>query len=42
MPSDGLRVKPTPEPEFGPALPNTIVCTIVAVPTWSEMPLSLR
>ena len=31
-PVDGLRVKPTPVPEVSPMLPNTMACTLAAVP----------
>ena len=31
-PVDGLRVNATPVPESSPLLPNTIVCTLTAVP----------
>ena len=31
-PVDGLRVNATPVPDVSPLLPNTIVCTLTAVP----------
>ena len=31
-PVAGLRVNATPVPEFSPELPNTMACTLTAVP----------
>ena len=36
-PVAGLRVKPTPVPEFSPRLPKTMACTLTAVPSQSSM-----
>ena len=36
-PVAGLRVKPTPVPDRSPVLPNTIICTLTAVPIESGM-----
>jgi hypothetical protein len=36
-PVAGLRVKATPEPESSPKLPNTMACTLTAVPSVSGM-----
>ena len=41
-PVEGWRVKPTPAPEVPPALPNTMRCTVTAVPMSSDRPLSRR
>ena len=41
-PVAGLRVKPTPVPEFSPRLPNTMACTLTAVPSQSSMWLMRR
>ena len=41
-PVAGLRVKPTPVPEFSPRLPKTMACTLTAVPSQSSMWLMRR
>ena len=38
----GLWVKNTPVPEVARRLPNTIFCTVTAVPQSSEIPMILR
>ena len=41
-PVDGSRVKATPVPESPPMLPNTIDCTLTAVPRSCGMRLKFR
>ena len=41
-PVAGLRVNATPVAESAPRLPNTIACTVTAVPRSSGMPSRLR
>ena len=38
----GLRVKPTPVAEVSPRLPNTMACTLTAVPRSSGIWFILR
>ena len=41
-PVDGSRVNATPVAQSSPRLPNTIACTLTAVPHSAGMPFSLR
>ncbi len=41
-PVEGLREKQTPVAEVSPRLPNTICCTLTAVPRLREMPCDRR
>ena len=41
-PVEGSRVKATPVADVSPMLPNTMACTVTAVPQASGMPFSLR
>ena len=42
MPVAGLRVNATPVAQSSPRFPNTIACTLTAVPIAAEMPCILR
>ena len=41
-PVAGLRVNATPVPDYSPELPNTIDCTLTAVPSDAGISFNLR